>query len=315
MTLEQKEKWAYWGTILLEGFLILLCLAINLKEVTGAAGGSPPPSSSGKVSPPDAKKEDIKVELVNIEEILKNKGGEGSLVSEQKGKGIAAEDQKSSASSKTQVSKPVEKGTTASNPNPSAKAEDSKAPMEKALSKGDIPPIKYVGDQAVLLEEYPRIEVAWIHVENPVPGQELPPVAWQIVMNKEGLIGAENCSTKAKFGEFSSITMRYRSDERILAVSKTAMGLWKQKTSLNTLTGIPLEDTKATWGYYRHRGEVALLDTVSSLFRTAVGMGVLPADACGNGYLEVNVQKQAGQIVISSVYFVPTNSGFSKKKL
>jgi hypothetical protein len=314
MTLDQKEILAYTGAFFLEALLALILLLASFNRIAGATE-NPLPSEDLNQSKPQQNTETITVELVKVEEFQQKKGSDGSLASEQKGKGLVAEDQKSSANSKAQVSKPAEKGTTAYNPDLSEKAEEAKPLMEKALSKGELPPIKYVGDHKALLEEFPRIEVAWIHVEKPVPGQELPPVIWQIVMNKDGLIGAENCSTKARFGEFSSITMRYRTEERILAHERENLDLWRNKNFFVSLTGMEVEEKKVTWGFYRHRGEVILLDSVACRYREAQAAGKIPKGFNKEATLEVTIKVRNGEIKIQSVFYVPKSPGDLRKEL
>lgn len=314
MTLDQKEKLAYVGALLLEGLIALAFLLASINELAGASG-NPPPSGGEKQSKPEQNSETVTVELVNVDNIQPKKGSDGSLASEQKGKGLAAEDQKSAVKAEAKNTKTTQTGTTQSSLESNTKAEESKTQSEKVLSKGEIPPIKYLGDLNALFEEFPRIEVAWLHVEQPVPGQELPPVVWQIVMNQEGQIGAENCSTKTRLGDFSSITMRHRSEERILAQSKTQMALWKRKNEFSSLTGTQMDENKITWGHYRHRGEVALLDSVSALYRNAVINGTLQSGSNIDGFLEVTLQKQNAKMVISSVFYVPKSNGDVKKKL
>ena len=76
-----------------------------------------------------------------------------------------------------------------------------------------------------------------------------------------------------------------------------------------------MDENKMTWGFYRHRGEVALLDSASALYRNALINGTLQSGSNIDGFLEVTLQKQNGKMVISSVFYVPKSNGEAKKKL
>jgi len=301
MTLNKQVAAAYvLASIVVALLLSCLWLYLNRQAVKAEEANPPPAGSKAGIPEKPATEKTVVVELMPPPEPPKSSGG--SLATNQDGKGKEAATTAATTKTNPEKKTPSQDGELVVRPTDKPKTPETQPATERAATKGNLPPITYLGEVELLLKEFPRIEVAWIHESIPEAGKELPPVLWQVVMNASKEIGTENFRTKEKRGEFTSITMRYRQEERIMAIFPSKMTLYGLRKEFEKYAESNVSLDRITWGYYRHRGETALLSEVGDLFGVAIASGQVSYDPAGKSVLEIKLGAESGTIKINEIW-------------
>ncbi|MCY2937021.1 MAG: hypothetical protein NTV55_01500 [Planctomycetota bacterium] len=303
MTLNKQVAAAYvLASIVVALLLSCLWLYLNRQAVKAEEANPPPAGSKAGIPEKPATEKTVVVELMPPPEPPKSSGG--SLATNQDGKGKEAAT--TAATTKTNPDKktPSQDGELVVRPTDKPKTPETQPATERAATKGNLPPITYLGEVELLLKEFPRIEVAWIHESIPEAGKELPPVLWQVVVDQEGNVGAQNCKTYEKKGSFTLVTANINCNERIMAVKVNKMTLWSQRNEVLQGLKLSISDDMITYGYYRSSGETYLLKEAVGLYNQAVGNGLIKENKLDDKALQITIKKnQQGKPDFSRVEY------------
>lgn len=190
--------------------------------------------------------------------------------------------------------------------------EEATASDEKMNLEGQIPPLQYVGDLALLAKEYPRMEMAWILDRE--PGGEAPPsVLAEIVMDKDGETHWRNFRLQKQSDYYSDTTTWYVVTERVHVAERRSLKLGRdtsrfRQAAEQARVGNP-PPSRIKWGHYRHMSEAFELARAVTAFQAASKEGKIEYHPDRQDYLQIEWTADKNQEpTIGKVTFCPEGS-------
>jgi hypothetical protein len=174
--------------------------------------------------------------------------------------------------------------------NPTTPSNPTTAPTHlapRASSTGQIPAFQHVGEHQEFLEQFPRLEVAWVvdpRSEDPANPRTLLEVVWSPLSKQ---LAWKNNSTGNSSADFGLVTRLHDTTGRIVSPNPGSMSLWSDREKILDLAGINPASAKILWGYLRHKVEVRQLAAVRQAFVMASSESRITYDPTKSEFVEV----------------------------